>query len=348
MWTRHPGRNCYTGRGADNLALLSESVRTIEECKALCIGYSGNNGPCTAIAINDQGTCHARKNVVLGQCAVSSTFETHTLDVTRCNSCADLNGEYQARCETTYETISSFGFRMCYIVNGECRAGIPFYCAPPPSLPPPPSPPPPSPPPPSPPPPAPPGYPPSPPPFPPRATLDTCRELFPGDVQAGDALVASLTAQVDTANERLRSLGGSPIAANLPCPSCSDTFGRRLAADESASALISAGRKLEWTAPPESIGCTPSPSFVKIGFDDAHLIRSNLGGQGGRCTSTELCEETCAPCAGTECTEAECRGKMEHEIYIKNVAVSGAQQRIAIKQRALCIMQRCCVRDASH
>ena len=96
-------------------------------------------------------------------------------------------------------------------------------------------------------------------------------------------------------------------------------------AEVSANALTASGRKLDWTAPPESIGCTPSESFVKIGFDDAHLIRSNLGGQGGRCTSTELCEETCAPCAGTECTEAECRGKMEHEIYIKNVAVSGAR-----------------------
>ena len=94
----------------------------------------------------------------------------------------------------------------------------------------------------------------------------------------------------------------------------------QLASTESASP----GRSLQWNADPETLGCTPQPSFVKINFDDAHLIRSNLGGQGGRCSSTDLCEETCAPCAGQTCTEAECLGKMEHEIFIKNVAISGA------------------------
>ena len=73
---------------------------------------------------------------------------------------------------------------------------------------------------------------------------------------------------------------------------------------------------------PEVLGCTPAQSFVRMTPDNANLVRSNLGGQGGRCSSTSLCEETCAPCAGELCTEAECAGKMAQEIYFTNVGVN--------------------------
>ena len=73
---------------------------------------------------------------------------------------------------------------------------------------------------------------------------------------------------------------------------------------------------------PEVLGCTPAQSFVRMTPDNANLVRSNLGGQGGRCSSTSLCEETCAPCASYLCTEAECAGKMAEEIYFTNVGVN--------------------------
>ena len=74
-----------------------------------------------------------------------------------------------------------------------------------------------------------------------------------------------------------------------------------------------------------SQGCTPEDSFVHIDFNNAELVRSNLGGQGGRCSSTAVCTETCGSCAGDTCTAAECVG-MREEIYIKNVGVHGERR----------------------
>jgi hypothetical protein len=46
------------------------------------------------------------------------------------------------------------------------------------------------------------------------------------------------------------------------------------------------GRQLQAGA-----SCTPRDSFVHVGFDMAKLVRSNLGGQGGRCTTAGFCVE---------------------------------------------------------
>lgn len=70
--------------------------------------------------------------------------------------------------------------------------------------------------------------------------------------------------------------------------------------------------------------CTPDDSFAHIEFKNSELVRSNLGGQGGRCVSTADCTETCNSCAGTECTQAECVG-MPEEIYVKHIGVNGAR-----------------------
>ena len=68
--------------------------------------------------------------------------------------------------------------------------------------------------------------------------------------------------------------------------------------------------------------CTPDDSFAHIRFTDSELVRSNLGGQGGRCATTADCTEACSSCAGIPCTAAECVG-MTNEIYIKNIGLNG-------------------------
>ena len=65
-----------------------------------------------------------------------------------------------------------------------------------------------------------------------------------------------------------------------------------------------------WPPPPAPPGvlteCEPPTAFAYINFEPSTLVRSNLGGQGGRCTTEGLCAE--APDALTP-----------HEIYIRNV-----------------------------
>ena len=72
------------------------------------------------------------------------------------------------------------------------------------------------------------------------------------------------------------------------------------------------------------IPCTPANSFTHLNFDGASLVRSNLGGQGGRCYSrpmadppvdwTDLCEEQC------DITNGPCTSPQE--IYIRNVGTA--------------------------
>ena len=52
--------------------------------------------------------------------------------------------------------------------------------------------------------------------------------------------------------------------------------------------------------------CTAEGSFVAITFDSATLVRSNLGGQGGRCQTPDICEEVTST-------------DTPHEIYIRNI-----------------------------
>ena len=55
---------------------------------------------------------------------------------------------------------------------------------------------------------------------------------------------------------------------------------------------IVAGRLLQddWRADVVQVDCQPR-DFTPIGFDVATLVRSNLGGKGGRCETNGLCEE---------------------------------------------------------
>ena len=46
--------------------------------------------------------------------------------------------------------------------------------------------------------------------------------------------------------------------------------------------------------------CAPREAFTMISFDGAVLVRSNLGGQGGRCTTTAACEEVTTAATPTE------------------------------------------------
>ena len=56
--------------------------------------------------------------------------------------------------------------------------------------------------------------------------------------------------------------------------------------------------------------CTPPDSFVFIDFDGASVARSNLGGQGGRCTDYSQCDEIYdAPTT-------------PHEIILKDVGIN--------------------------
>lgn len=57
--------------------------------------------------------------------------------------------------------------------------------------------------------------------------------------------------------------------------------------------------------------CVPRGSFTPLDFPSSTLVRSNLGGQGGKCTSTAICDEVTN--SGTP-----------HEVYIRNVATSPA------------------------
>jgi hypothetical protein len=79
--------------------------------------------------------------------------------------------------------------------------------------------------------------------------------------------------------------------------------------------------------------CTPAEAFTGITFDDAVLVRSNLGNLGGRCYSrpdasppmawSELCDE--------ECDHANGRCSSPPEIYIRNVGSAPGGIRIDLR-----------------
>ncbi len=60
-----------------------------------------------------------------------------------------------------------------------------------------------------------------------------------------------------------------------------------------------------------NLSCIPESSFVVIFFDEASTVRSNLGGQGGRCL-TEHCD---IPATADPPPE----GEVPHEVYIRDV-----------------------------
>lgn len=57
--------------------------------------------------------------------------------------------------------------------------------------------------------------------------------------------------------------------------------------------------------------CTPPESFVPIRFDSAFTVRSNLGGQGGRCVESS-----------TECDEVYDAASTPHEILLRDVGTN--------------------------
>ena len=59
---------------------------------------------------------------------------------------------------------------------------------------------------------------------------------------------------------------------------------------------------------PTIAGCVPADSYVDIRFDGASVVRSNLGGKGGRCTDPSECDEVQS-------------ASTAREIYIRDVGV---------------------------
>jgi hypothetical protein len=68
--------------------------------------------------------------------------------------------------------------------------------------------------------------------------------------------------------------------------------------------------------------CTPPDSFTRISFDHAHLVRSNLGGQGGRCVDRTFGDGLFIPWSDS-CDEQQ-SASTPHEIYIRNVGTTAS------------------------
>ena len=68
----------------------------------------------------------------------------------------------------------------------------------------------------------------------------------------------------------------------------------------------------------DASGCVPRESFIPLAFPTARLVRSNLGGAGGRCTSYDECDEL--QTASTP-----------HEIYFSNVAEDDAGVQVDLR-----------------
>ena len=83
-----------------------------------------------------------------------------------------------------------------------------------------------------------------------------------------DTRVAELRNQIAICNDTLtkagRPMATLEIACDFPCPA--------LTTSSASSASDSAARKLQ-----DSTECLPKDSFTPLTFDDAVLIRSNLG-----------------------------------------------------------------------
>ena len=60
------------------------------------------------------------------------------------------------------------------------------------------------------------------------------------------------------------------------------------------------------------------PMFTHLNFENAFMVRSNLGGQGGKCTTVGVCDELQS--AATP-----------HEVYIRNVATGPNGERIDLR-----------------
>jgi hypothetical protein len=68
--------------------------------------------------------------------------------------------------------------------------------------------------------------------------------------------------------------------------------------------------------------CQPHNSFTRVSFDDAHLVRSNLGGLGGMCTADP--DKCTADVSGSSSSS-------EDDIYISGVGVSASGESIDMR-----------------
>ena len=64
--------------------------------------------------------------------------------------------------------------------------------------------------------------------------------------------------------------------------------------------------------------CIPGDSFTPVSFENAAIVHSNLGGQGGPCTTAGVCDEMQS-------------ADTPHEIYLRNVATSPTGDRIDLR-----------------
>ena len=82
--------------------------------------------------------------------------------------------------------------------------------------------------------------------------------------------------------------------------------GRRQAQDQSSEPRDGYGRLASGEV------CTDRDSFVLIDFENAGIVRSNLGGLGGRCTEENFAD-------GVVCTDGATTPSTPHDIYLSNV-----------------------------
>ena len=118
--------------------------------------------------------------------------------------------------------------------------------------------------------------------------------------------------------DSLLTANGYPLPTLASCDACDSADRRRLTSDKLANrgaANVAPPTKehslgdadMVWVAHPslpvhgrasarglqafDPTECVPRSSFVGLNFDESTLIRSNLGGLGGRCTEASLCSE---------------------------------------------------------
>jgi hypothetical protein len=140
-------------------------------------------------------------------------------------------------------------------------------------------------------------------------TRPTCVSSSAGDntaprlvVRALDARIAQLQVATDDARAALNSANLFVAApAALVCDTCQPLQHRRILQPHDVDSN-------DVSNATSSTDCIPLDSFLSLSFAEATLVRSNLGGQGGRCTVLGVCDEL--QTASTP-----------REIYFRNVGI---------------------------
>jgi hypothetical protein len=140
-------------------------------------------------------------------------------------------------------------------------------------------------------------------------TRPTCVSSSAGDntpprlvVRALDARIAQLQVATNDARAALNSANLFVAApAALVCDTCQPLQHRRILQPHDVDSN-------DVSNVTSSTDCIPLGSFLSLSFAEATLVRSNLGGQGGRCTVLGVCDEL--QTASTP-----------REIYFRNVGI---------------------------